>query len=409
MGDGNETLLDPVGRAVGEMRAWLRAGRRGIALLATDPGARAEALDRLGAELSETHAIVRLSGRNLAHDQLAAAVRDALDLPATHTEQALLELARRRSHAGGGVAILIDDAENLPAACAARLRFLTGTSAGAVRAIASADPTTGVAGLVRGMGPGIEFVALHDALSVAPFDDAPPPPSPLRRAIGPLAAAAMLGALLTLPDYGLSPLVPVRELTPPSQPEPIDIAALERFEEPLAPAPVDAAPPPFDAASPPVDAAPPPAPVEPPDRADSLPEPQPALPEPAHVAESASEAPPVPVPTVVLEPVTGARPVPAEPSRVAAATAPAARAPSSKLARRAVPAPAVRADAAVPVVVNSHPAAVIEVDGVSLGTTPVVRVPVEPGVRHFTALFHDGRRVEREVDVAGEELFLVFQ
>jgi hypothetical protein len=58
--------------------------------------------------------------------------------------------------------------------------------------------------------------------------------------------------------------------------------------------------------------------------------------------------------------------------------------------------------------VNADPWAEIEVDGKSVGETPIARLPVAPGRHRFLARMPDGRVLERELDIAREGGRLVF-
>jgi hypothetical protein len=405
MRDAAETTS--VGTAVHEILAWLRSGRRSIVLLSIDRAASTDALDQLAGSLSQTHSVVRLTG-GIGHEEVVPSICAALGLGDGHPERLVLQLAGRRSHAGGGVVILIDQGESLPAASAARLHYLTSASRGAVRVVAAADPTHPVSSVVRGLGLGSEFVALHDALSVAPLGAKPLGSSfALRRVAVPAAAAAaaaMLGALLTLPDYGLDlrePLAaPELASAAPTLPELARLEEIQRVAEPALPA-VSAPPPAIEIESAPQE--PVASPVEPtPEELASA-----AAPDPAPrvaVVDAGSPAAPLPPSndSVHAEPVVAALGSGQPPASLAPPARRVASVQRSESAHRAAP-------ARVPVVVNAYPEASIEVDGVPLGTTPVVRAPVEPGVRRFTALFPGGRREVREVDVTGEEVFLVFQ
>jgi type II secretory pathway predicted ATPase ExeA len=124
-------------------------------------------------------------------------------------------------------------------------------------------------------------------------------------------------------------------------------------------------------------------------------------------------------------PTTG--PVAAPPERLPQA---APRAPSS-LAAPAVPAPepaapeppVARAEprpepppppadprfTTVSVQVNARPWALIQVDGVDLGPTPISGIPLLAGQHHVRARMPDGRVVERDVEVSERNRFIVFE
>jgi hypothetical protein len=59
--------------------------------------------------------------------------------------------------------------------------------------------------------------------------------------------------------------------------------------------------------------------------------------------------------------------------------------------------------------VNARPWALIQVDGVDLGPTPISGIPLLAGKHHFRARMPDGRMVDREVDVSDSNRFVVFE
>jgi serine/threonine-protein kinase len=63
----------------------------------------------------------------------------------------------------------------------------------------------------------------------------------------------------------------------------------------------------------------------------------------------------------------------------------------------------------LPVHVNATPWARIEVDGQSLGETPLAGIPLTPGDHHFRATFPDGRVVERDVHIDARNHRVVFR
>jgi type II secretory pathway predicted ATPase ExeA len=155
-----------------------------------------------------------------------------------------------------------------------------------------------------------------------------------------------------------------------------------------APGPAPAAP---AVVNPPAEVLPPP--VEPaiPETAEREPEPAPPAAAPAPEVDQPAAAP---APVEPLPPVQA--PPPAEP---------AARPPP---VARVVPPPAAPEVEAIPVFVNAVPAARIEIDGRDVGSTPIVGLPVPSGERRFVASFADGRRLERNVDVEGNEVYVLF-
>jgi hypothetical protein len=59
--------------------------------------------------------------------------------------------------------------------------------------------------------------------------------------------------------------------------------------------------------------------------------------------------------------------------------------------------------------VNASPWAVIEVDGIELGETPLAAVPLRPGPHAFRARLPDGRIVERTVEIGQGNRHVVFE
>ena len=62
-----------------------------------------------------------------------------------------------------------------------------------------------------------------------------------------------------------------------------------------------------------------------------------------------------------------------------------------------------------PVSVNARPWAVIEIDGVRVGETPLADVPVRAGRRRFIARMPDGSVMQRTVEVTAETERVVFR
>jgi hypothetical protein len=72
------------------------------------------------------------------------------------------------------------------------------------------------------------------------------------------------------------------------------------------------------------------------------------------------------------------------------------------------PAPALSAAAPVRVYVNARPWALIRVDGVDVGPTPLSHVRLAPGPHAFDAAFPDGRRLQRVVEIGDRHRFVSF-
>ena len=244
-------------------------------------------------------------------------------------------------------------------------------------------------------GRGAEPVSTAGGPAAAPLEAAPRPPAPQGAggADGPRPAAGPVPA----------PLPPVETRLAgdgrrPPAPEPIRTA---RSREPEV-----AAPPARERSAP----APPPAPA---------PDPAPArrAPRPPAVVESPAPAP-----------VAAIRPDPPPPAQAEPPARPAARAPAPPVRSNPPDGDEVGLDGfrlvqvrdgrlgqvpgpeqgRVPVFVNAVPSAEIEIDGHEIGRTPIVGLPVPPGPRRFVAVFANGTRLERQVEVDGEEVHVLF-
>jgi hypothetical protein len=132
--------------------------------------------------------------------------------------------------------------------------------------------------------------------------------------------------------------------------------------------------------------APPAETVETPERA--MTEAAPSLPAAAAVAdEPPEEPPPIPAPVPAPDPLPAPSPEPTE-----SATA-----------------PDVGTVSTVSVDLNARPWALIQVDGVDLGPTPIAGIPLLAGKHRFRARMPDGRVVERVVEVTEQNRFIVFE
>jgi hypothetical protein len=106
---------------------------------------------------------------------------------------------------------------------------------------------------------------------------------------------------------------------------------------------------------------------------------------------------------------------PKEPGAPPAAQSEGSQPPSSASAQAesaspAPPAPlvAARPVTPIPVQINATPWATIEVDGTSLGETPIAGVPLAPGSHVFKARMADGRVIERTVQISAETRYVTF-
>ena len=230
----------------------------------------------------------------------------------------------------------------------------------------------------------------------------------VRRAlyVGLALATLLLGALLLLrmlPPPGATPASdghrtappPPAEARAPGAPSAEEPPTPKRVEEPPPPAaqtpaasagPVPAEAPAAPAPEPPA-AAEPVAPAEP--AAAPVAEPTPAAPAPAAAAPEPQAEPAAAAAAPAAEPAPAVAPPPAPSPAEAPAPPPvAAQAP-----------PAAAVVPTIPVDVNATPWATIEIDGKSLGETPLAGVPLVPGTHRFRATFPGGRVVERDVRI----------
>jgi type II secretory pathway predicted ATPase ExeA len=127
---------------------------------------------------------------------------------------------------------------------------------------------------------------------------------------------------------------------------------------------------------------------------------------PSEMPESVA-APPVPAPIAVeprAEPPPAPEPQPLPPPQPAPEPAP--RPAQEAGAAAAATAPAIRT---VSVQLNARPWAIIQVDGVDLGPTPISGIPLLAGKHRFRARMPDGRVVEEVIEVSEQNRFIVFE
>ena len=106
-----------------------------------------------------------------------------------------------------------------------------------------------------------------------------------------------------------------------------------------------------------------------------------------------------------------------EPQEIAALPEPATPQPEARppaeptepVAPTPDPAPATAGVPTFPVSVNAQPWAIIEIDGVEIGETPLANVPVAAGRRRFRARMPDGSVMQRTIDVNAETERVVFR
>jgi hypothetical protein len=353
----------PAERAAAELRGWLEAGERVVALLAPRGPLRRRALAILAASLEGRFLAARWTG-----DRPAAPRQSTLDEVRGKTTPTLF---------------LVEDGERLGAEGARVLRALA-QDPSAEHCVAVALDAQEAGAVLGGLGPELEIVVLRKEAAG-------------RRFGGPLRIAA-LGAVLGVAgvSFGVALALLLPRFAPPAEAPGSAPGAVAEVAAPAGPlpAPRPAAPRaatagPPRAASPPEESTPPAASLP----AVAAPPPVAAGPERAK-GERLGAAPRTPA-----GPAAG-RTAPPPPSGPAAA--PATAPPAAP--------PTARAAAAAPgfLVVNAIPRAWISLDGAVLGETPIVRHPVAGGAHRVSARFEDGREEERRIEIAGGELYLMF-
>jgi len=337
----------PAERAAAELRGWLEAGERVVALLAPRGPLRRRALAILAASLEGRFLAARWPG-----DRPAAPRQSTLDEVRGKTTPTLF---------------LVEDGERLGAEGARVLRALA-QDPSAAHCVAVALDAQEAGPVLGGLGPELEIVVLREAA---------------KRRLGALRIAAQ-GAVLGVAgvSFGVALALLLPRFAPPG-------------EAPEAPAsaPVAAA----EAAAP---TGPESAPAEVAVRAATVPPPAASLPAvgappPVATGPERTKGDLGTAPRTPAAPTAGPGTPP--PSTAAAATAP----PAAPTTARAAAAPGF-------LVVNAIPRAWISLDGAVLGETPIVRHPVAGGAHRVSARFEDGREEERGIEIAGGELYLMF-
>jgi hypothetical protein len=378
------------------------------------------------------------SGRDAA--ALCAAALQALgrepgSAPAAELARAASELERQRAEGSralrGGMLLLIDGGETISGETLRSLLELAlhGT---ALQVVLAAELSDGGPAWVRSPDPRIALVELVQPMSVRetelrrrlgwwswprliPASRGNPallhhlvhvelagdgtvevparlvPPAPRRASFWrwlTLGSSALL--LLAFALFALRARQPAAPLAPPPVEPP---TALQAPARPAAPPPParptqESVDPPQEAPAP--AAAPPPAA-----------EPVPAAPAPVDAAPPPVAVAPAPEPAAAPPPARTAAPRPSRPPRAVEPRAIEQAPPPEPVA--AAP-PEIR----IPVFVNSVPPARIEIDGRDVGPTPIAGLPVPAGTRRIAALFPDGRRLERSVEVEGAEVYVLF-
>jgi len=353
-----------VARAAAEACAWLEAGARGIALLAPAGDARRGAVEAIAARAPRPFALARIAARE-GHAAGSVLVR--------------ADAAVRR-FGGAPTVLVVEQAELLAPDEARALRAIADHAPGDVRLVALLAPRHDTPALLRAFGGGVEWVPCAPAPTPArsglawPVPPRLPEPRALARGATLLLAVVSLGAALgvLLPRFAAAP---------------------RRGPVPAAAADVAAPPPASRPAAPRAGK-----------RVARPPDPR------AAAGSAAAQRPSAPADARSAGTAAPAR-TPAKPA-AAAASAPApaaASAPAAPAAARAAPAPRAPArPAGGYLFVNAMPRARIRVDGVAVGETPLVRVPLARGRHDVVAEFPDGRREERSIEASGAETYVVF-
>jgi hypothetical protein len=348
--------VSPAEQAAEALRGWLDAGERIAVLLAPRGPARHEALARLERSLADRFVAERWTAHGAAADS-----------------STLEELRGRRA------LVIVESGEELGAEGARTLRASLDDPGGARCAVVAlaADEAGAV---LAGLGSELEVVVLRDTHRRAPRPE-------LRAA---RAAAAALVAVASVVLVGLLVLPRLRDdrIELPPATEPARSARAAGPETPAAEVVREIAPEPAPAPG-------------------AIQVERPAAPSPAPARE---------LPPVAAAPPAAAAPVP-RPAPPPATVPPAARraAAAKPPARAPAPAPTpkrVAATAPAPadgwLVVNAIPRAEIHLDGAVIGATPIVRHRVAGGSHRVIARFDDGTADERTIQMAGGELYLMF-
>ena len=368
-------------RALEALQRWAFESRRAALVLAAAPGMGKTLLLKLfAARTGERPRAVYVPNPDCDPDGLSRWALEALGRAARGDAGAALASAARE---GGGLILLLDDAELLPAASASWLFELARASAGCVRIVlAVADDARGAA-FAAALGADAELVALDTPMSRAEVD---------RYVRAELARAQAKRALRAYFDDPTRAALHARTGGVPALLQREAAAIVSRVELGHAARGAAWAAPPrpalwlalgflagfaaihgFDA------------------------------------VRLGGGAQPAPVPVSAAPPAIAPAPAAAPPSSSAPAAVAAPEAQAA-VAESAVPAAAAQASARARIVasVNADPWAEIEIDGRSAGETPLAEIPLSPGRHRFAARMPDGRVLEREVDIQASRRRVVF-
>jgi general secretion pathway protein A len=429
----------------------LREGRRPAALLGPPGLGKTLLLHLVGKRLGDRLRSVYLPYAALPLDELCAWALSLLGVSESNdTIGDLLQTADQLLSRGSGLLLLIDDAGAMPLPTARKLGDLIASSSGALRLLAAAAEGPSASRMLAATGANVQLVRLLEPMDeeetrkyvAARLERARIPASiaarfdadtlrrihrlsaGIPRRVHSVASSVLRGGvgegldeeeIARAAAAELSP-VPDAAAVPEAEIQPVSLAEEEAVE------PVDSA----EEEAPPGYELPPWAIRREEARVERAPSVRAVfatalllgglgvaasglrflLAPPSEMPESVA-APPAPAPIAVeprAEPPPAPEPQPLPPPQPAPEPPPGP-APEARAAAAAT-APAVRT---VSVQLNARPWAIIQVDGVDLGPTPISGIPLLAGKHRFRARMPDGRVVEEVIEVTEQNRFIVFE